>query len=53
MLVATADALSPVMNVMLLADSTMARDKGRPTLPTTHPNRRYIITPRIVSTLGV
>jgi hypothetical protein len=32
---------------------TMSRVAGRPTLPTTHGRRKYIITPRIVSRLGV
>ena len=51
--VAIAEAESPVMNVMLLAISTTSSVKGTPKLPTTQPKRRYIITPRIVSRLGV
>ena len=40
MLVAIAEALSPVIKVI-------------PELASTHQKRRYIITPRMVSTLGV
>jgi len=53
MLVAMAEALRPVMNVIELASRTMKMVRGRPTLPTTQPKRRYMIRPRMVSTLGV
>ena len=53
MLVATADADSAVMKVIELASSTTSRVTGRPRLPTTQPKRRYMIRPRMVSTLGV
>jgi hypothetical protein len=53
MLVASADALSAVTKVTVLASSTMSSVSGRPTFPTTQPKRRYMIRPRIVSTLGV
>jgi hypothetical protein len=52
-LVATADADSAVMKVIELASSTTSSVTGRPRLPTTHPKRRYMMRPRIVSTLGV
>jgi hypothetical protein len=42
-----------VRNVMLVASVTMISAPISPTLPTTHPNRRYMMTPRIVSTDGV
>ena len=38
---------------MLLASVTITSVVGRPTLPSTQPIRRYITTPRMVSTLGV
>ena len=53
MLVATADADNAVMKVIELASSTTSSVTGRPRLPTTHPKRRYMMRPRIVSTLGV
>jgi hypothetical protein len=53
MLVARAEALSAVMKVTELARRTMSRVRGRPTFPTTHPNLRYIISPRMVRMLGV
>ncbi len=53
MLVAIADADNAVMKVIELASSTTSRVTGRPRLPTTHPKRRYMMRPRIVSTLGV
>jgi len=51
--VAIADALNPVTKVMLLAMSTAIRASERPMFPTTQPKRKYIITPRMVKTLGV
>ena len=53
MLVAMAEALSPVMKVIPLAIVRISNVPGRPALPSTQPNRRYIMTPRIVRTLGV
>ena len=53
MLVATADALSAVIDVIDVASRTMKIVRGNPALPTTHPNRRYMIRPRMVRTLGV
>ncbi len=53
MLVATAESESAVMRVMTLAMTTMSSVFGRPTEPTTHPKRRNMITPRMVSTVGV
>jgi hypothetical protein len=41
------------MKVIELASSTTSSVTGRPRLPTTHPKRRYMMRPRIVSTLGV
>ena len=43
----------PVRNVMAVAIVTMSRVPVRPTLPSTQPKRRYMITPKMVSTLGV
>jgi hypothetical protein len=42
-----------VRNVILVDMVTIISVPIRPTLPTTHPNRRYIITPRIVRIEGV
>jgi hypothetical protein len=52
-LVARADSDSPVRNVIAVDMVTMSRVSGRPTFPNTHPNLRYMITPRIVRMLGV
>ena len=52
-LVATAEALIAVMKVIELDTSTISIVNPRPTFPTTQPKRRYMIRPRIVSTLGV
>ena len=52
MLVAIAEALKPVINVMELAKHTTSMVKPRPKFPTTQPKRRYIISPRIVKILG-
>ena len=41
------------MKVIELASSTISTVSGRPTLPTTQPKRRYMMRPRMVSTLGV
>ena len=51
--VAIAEALNPVIKVIELASRIIAMVIPRPTLPTTHPNLRYIIKPRIVRRLGV
>ncbi len=53
MLVAVAAMESPVRNVTLVARVTMSRVSGNPILPSTQPNRRYMMTPRIVRMLGV
>ena len=53
MLVDRAEALRAVMQVMELASTTTSRVRGRPRLPSTQPKRRYMIRPRMVSTLGV
>ncbi len=53
MFVARAEALSPVMKVIELETSTTSTVSASPRLPTTQPNRRYMIRPRMVSTLGV
>ena len=52
-LVAKADTDSEVMKVMPLAMVTMSSTGHRPTLPSAQPNRKYMITPRIVRMLGV
>src|SRR5699024_11199382 len=44
---------SAVKNVMPIATVTMMKEPINPTLPTTHPNRKYMITPISVSTEGV
>ena len=48
-----ADALNAVTKAILLQIATIATAPQSPALATTQPKRRYIITPRIVSTLGV
>lgn len=52
-LVATADADNPVINDIELHKSTIKIVPSRPTLETTQPKRRYMITPNMVKTLGV
>jgi hypothetical protein len=52
-LVAIAEIESPVRVVMSLAHSTMMMASRIPDSPTTWPKRRNMITPRIVSVLGV
>ena len=42
-----------VRKVMLVEIVTITKVPISPTLPTTHPNRRYMITPRMVRTEGV
>jgi hypothetical protein len=42
-----------VRKVMLVDSVTIMRVPIRPTFPTTHPKRRYMITPRIVRIEGV
>jgi len=44
---------SEVKKVIEVAKVTIKSVPNNPTLPTTHPNRRYIITPKIVSMEGV
>jgi len=44
---------SEVKKVIEVAKVTISSVHKKPTLPTTHPKRRYIITPRIVSIEGV
>jgi len=53
MLVVMDDIDSPVQRVTALASRMIAIAPSRPALPTTQPRRRYMITPRIVSTVGV
>ena len=53
MLVAKADRESAVTAVMAFEKTTMARAPKRPAWPTTQPIRRYMMTPRIVSAVGV
>ena len=53
MFVARAEALRPVMKVMLLAMSTTTMVMPSPRLPSTQPKRRYMIKPRMVRVLGV
>ena len=48
-----ADTESVVRNVIAVASVTIASAPIRPTLPTTHPKRRYMMTPRIVRIDGV
>jgi hypothetical protein len=52
-LVAIADRLSAVMKVMALASTTISSVRTRPTWPRTQPKRRYIMTPRMVRSVGV
>jgi hypothetical protein len=42
-----------VKKVMLVERVTIIRVPSKPTLPTTHPKRRYIITPKMVKIEGV
>jgi hypothetical protein len=44
---------SAVIKVMAVASVTINKVGIRPTFPRTHPKRKYIITPRIVSRFGV
>jgi hypothetical protein len=44
---------SEVKNVIEVARVTISRVPSNPTLPTTHPNRRYMITPKMVRIEGV
>ena len=53
MLVAMEAMDRPVMNVMAVAPPKIAKAFHRPAKPTTVLNRRNMITPRIVSRLGV
>ena len=53
MFVARDESESPVISVMAVDIVTINSVRSSPTLPSTHPKRRYITTPRIVSTLGV
>jgi hypothetical protein len=48
-----AEIENAVSRVMLVARVTMRSVPPRPTCPTTQPNLRYIMTPRIVSNDGV
>ncbi|MEJ2503387.1 MAG: hypothetical protein P8177_08760 [Gemmatimonadota bacterium] len=45
--------LSPVRKVIDVASVTITSAPSSPTLPTTHPKRRYMITPRMVRIDGV
>lgn len=53
LLVATADALRAVIKAIALQIRTIAIVPISPAWATTQPNLRYIITPRMVRTLGV
>ena len=53
MFVAMAEALRPVMNVMELAIRTISMVNPSPTFPTTQPNLKYMIRPKMVRMLGV
>ena len=44
---------SPVKKVMAVAMVTISKVPAKPTWPTTHPKRRYIITPKMVRIEGV
>ncbi len=44
---------SPVQVVMPMASPITNRAPPRPALPTTHPMRTYMMTPRMVSRVGV
>ena len=45
--------LSAVATVMLKANTMMPQAPSKPALPTTQPSRRYMMTPRMVSNVGV
>ena len=47
------DIDKPVEMVMLFANNIIATAPKNPALPTTQPRRKYIITPKIVTTSGV
>ena len=51
--VATDDTLKPVVTAITCAIRIITIAPIKPALPTTHPKRIYIITPRIVKTDGV
>lgn len=53
MFVASAESDSPVRKVIEVAIVTINSVPANPTLPSTQPKRRYMITPRIVRMLGV
>jgi len=42
-----------VVVVMEYATTIISQAPGSPTLPTTHPSRRYMITPMIVRSVGI
>jgi hypothetical protein len=50
--VQTSDKERDVITVILCAIINMRRPYNSPVFPTTHPRRRYIITPRRVRTVG-
>ena len=52
-MVATAEKAKVVMTVMALARTTTRKTRMRPRCPTSHPVRRYMITPRMVRMVGV
>jgi hypothetical protein len=52
MLVAIAEALRAAMQVIELASRAMTKVYPRPTLPTTHPKRKYITRLRMIRKLG-
>ena len=53
MLVVMEDIESPVAIVIVFESRIINIAPNKPALPTTHPRRKYIITPSIVKTSGV
>lgn len=53
MLVVTDDIDRPVQVVIAKARRMMSAPPRRPAFPITHPSRRYMMTPRMVSSVGV
>ena len=52
-LVATDEKDRVVMSVIAFAIKTMKMTRRKPRCPTNHPERRYMITPRMVRIVGV
>jgi hypothetical protein len=53
MLVVMEDRDRPLVVVMMKDVRMMSQAPRRPAFPTTHPSRRYMITPRMVRRVGV